>query len=387
MSVLPRKEIETLLRTSGGPCVSIFQPTVRVGDTQQNSIRFKNLLRTAAERLSDRGLRNPEADQLLDPARRLIDDYSFWEHQSEGLALFLSRDMFKTYQLPLSFDELAVVEDRFHVKPLFPLLNGDGRFYILALSLKNIRLIEATRHGAREIELAGTGVPRSLTEALGDLTRNFSQFQASTSSKTVSRMPIFHGHGTGEDDLKAEIVQFFHRFDNGLSDLPIDRGAPFVLAGVEYLLPRYREASSLPNILEEGLRTGNPEGLRPEELQEAAWEVVEPLFMEDQRREAERYRELAGTGLASSQLDAILPASHDARIEVLFTARGVRVWGRYDSDTRQVHFQEDQEAQSNGSEDLIDRAAIQTWLHGGKVFAVEQKDVPEGMAAVAVFRW
>lgn len=387
MSVLPRKEIETLLRTSGGHCVSIFQPTVRAGDTQQNPIRFKNLLRTASERLLERGLRNPEVDELIDPARRLIDDYSFWEHQSDGLALFLSRDMFKTFQLPLSFDELAVVEDRFHVKPLFPLLNGDGRFYVLGLSLKNIRLIEGTRHNAREVDLEGAGVPNSLTEALGDLTRNFSQFQASTSSKTVSRMPIFHGHGTGEDDLKAEIVQFFRRFDDSLSNLPIDRGAPFVLAGVEHLLPRYREASSLPNILEEGLRTGNPEGLRPEELQQAAWEIVEPLFMEDQRREAERYRELAGTGRASSQLDAILPAAHDGRIEVLFTARGVRVWGKYDSESRELHFQEEQEEQRNGSEDLIDRAAIQTWLNGGKVFAVEQKDVPEGMATVAIFRW
>ncbi len=386
MSVLPRKEIETLLRTSGGHCVSIFQPTVRAGDTQQNPIRFKNLLRTAADRLLERGLRNPEVDELIDPARRLIDDYSFWEHQSDGLALFLSRGMFKTYQLPLAFDELAVVEDRFHVKPLFPLLNGDGRFYILAVGLKNVRLIEATRHSAREVPLEGEGVPRSVTEALGELVRNYTQFHAGTSTKTVSRMPIFPGHGTGEDDLKAEIVHYFHRLDDSLADLPIDRGAPFVLAGVDHLLSRYRMASSLPNLMDEGL-AGNAESLRPEELQQAAWEIVEPLFMEDQRREADRYRELAGTGRASNQLEAILPAAHDARIEVLFTARGVRVWGRYDPESRELHFQEEQEGQRNGSEDLIDRAAIQTWLNGGKVFAIEQKDVPEGRAAVAIFRW
>ena len=40
-----QNEIEPLLRNTGGPCVSIFLPTVRVGDTQQNPIRLKNLLR------------------------------------------------------------------------------------------------------------------------------------------------------------------------------------------------------------------------------------------------------------------------------------------------------------------------------------------------------
>jgi hypothetical protein len=381
-----QKDLESLIQTSGGPHVSVFMPTLRAGDTQQNSIRLKNLLRTAAERLGEWGLRNPEADELLAPAKRLVDDDSFWEHQSDGLALFRSRGLFRTYRLPLAFKELSVVEERFHLKPLFPLLNGDGRFYVLALSLKNVRLIEANRHGGREIDLEAHGVPTSFTEALGPLTRRFSQFHTGTSSKTVSRAPIFHGHGTGEDDLKEEIVQYFRRVDDALANAPIDRRAPFVLAGVEYLLPRYREATKLPNVMDEGL-TGNLEGVRTEELRQAAWPIVESLFLEDRRKEAERYRELAGTGLASNQLEVILQAAHDARIETLFTARGVRVWGKYDPEDRQIRIQPEQNGQRNGSEDLIDRAAVQTYLHGGKVFAVEQKEVPEGLAAVAIFRW
>jgi hypothetical protein len=386
MSESFQKELQQLVQTSSGPCVSLFMPTVKAGDTQQNSIRFKNLLRTAAERLEERGLRSPEADQLLEPAKGLINDYSFWEHQDEGLAVFRSPSLFRTYRLPLSLRELAMVEDRFHLKPLFPLLNGDGHFYILALSLKNIRLVEANRNQAREIDLEAHGVPTSREEALGALTRRYSQFQASTSSKTVSRMPIFHGHGTGEDDLKAEIVQYFRRFDDALANAPIDRGAPFVLAGVEYLLPRYEEATELPNVMEEGL-TGNVEGLRPEELRELAWPIVEPLFQEDQKKQADRYRELAGTGRASNRLEEILQAAYDGRVDTLFTARGVRVWGKYDPESRQVELKEEQEVQTNGSEDLIDLAAVQTYLRGGRIFAVEQQEVPEGMAAVAIFRW
>jgi Bacterial archaeo-eukaryotic release factor family 3 len=386
MSLLSRDEIQSLSQTSGWPCVSIFMPTFRSGDTQQNPIRFKNLLRSAEERLADWGLRNGDSDSFLDPARRLVDDRSFWEHQEEGLALFRSPDVFKTYRLPLALRELSVVEDRFHLKPLFPLLSGEGHFYILALSLKSIRLILASRYDAREVDLGG--IPQSFQEAMGHLTRRYSQFQAGTSSKTVSRMPIFHGHGTGEDDLKAEIVKYFQIVDDGLTHLEVDvdRDAPFVLAGVEHLLPRYREASKLPNVLDEGL-TGNSDGLSAEELRDKAWEIVEPVLLAERRKAADRFGDLRGTGLASTELEEILPAACDGRVDTLFTARGVRVWGSYDPHGRTLRFQKDQERQANGSEDLLDRAAVETFLRGGRVYVVEQQEVPEGYAVAAVFRY
>jgi len=376
MSLLSRDEIQTLIQTSHGPCVSIFMPTLRAGDTQQNPIRFKNLLRSAEERLAGWGLRNGDAEALLDPARRLMDDRAFWEHQEEGLALFRSPDLFKTYRLPLALRELSVVEDRFHVKPLFPLLSGDGHFYVLALSLKSIRLILASRFSAREVDLGD--IPKSFQEAMGGLTRQFSQLQAGT----------FPGHGMAEDDLKAEIVKYFQIVDDGLNHLgvDIDRDAPFVLAGVEHLLPRYREASKLPHVLDEGL-TGNVDGWSAEQLRDKAWEIAEPVLLADRRKAAERFGDLRGTGRTSTQLDEILPAAHDGRVDTLFTARGVRVWGSYDPQERAARFQDDQDRQVHGSEDLIDRAAVQTFLNGGTVWAVEQQEVPEGYAVAAVFRY
>jgi hypothetical protein len=387
MSFLHRSEIEKLLQPSGGPCVSLFMPTVRAGDTQQNPIRFKNLLREAEKRLEEQGrLGNGAAKDFLDPLRALTDDRDFWEHQQEGLALFRSSQVFRTMRLPLEVGELVVVEDRFHLKPIFPLLSGDGHFYILAVALKNTRLIRASRHHAEEVDLEMEGVPRSLEEALGELSRRYSQFQPMSGSRSgVSSSPIFAGHGTGEDDLKAEIVNYFHRLDDGLRKI-IDRDAPVVLAGVEYLLPRYREASDHPNIQDHGL-TGNAEGLRAEELRDLAWPIVEPHFLKDRRRAEERYGELLSTGRSTNRLDEILTAAHDGRVEALFTARGVRSWGTYDGEARKIHLQEDQGQQSNGSEDLIDLAAIQTFTNGGTVFAVEQDQVPGGGPIAAIFRY
>src|SRR6185295_3972069 len=228
------------------------------------------------------------------------------------------------------------------------------------------RLIAASRHSAVELDLPG--VPRSLREALGEMVHLFSQFKTGPRGTAVSRSSVFHAHGQAEDDFKVEILSFFNLADKALLKY-MDRDAPVVLAGVEYLLPRYKETTEHPKVLEEGL-TGNADLLSPDELRDAAWEIVEPLFLEKRRRAVERYGELLGTGRAASRYEEILPAAHDGRIDTLFVARGVRLWGRYDSKSREVHLQEDQSGPRDVSEDLLDLAAVQTFVNGGTVYAV-----------------
>jgi hypothetical protein len=386
LTTITREEIRDLLTLPGRPRISIYMPTFRAGaETQQNPIRLKNLLRSVQEKLEASGMESTDAAELMTPVRELVDDQTFWQEASDGLVIFRTPEVFRTYRLPTSVAELALVNDRFHLKPLFTLLAEDARFYILTLSLKNIRLIAATRHRAEEVELP-LDVPRSFTEAMGELTRRYSQFQAGTSAKTVARSPIFHGHGTGEDNLKAEIVQYFNLTDKALTKY-LDRDAPVVLAGVEYLLPRYKETTELPRVLDEGL-TGNADGLSARELRDMAWEIVEPVLTADRRKAVERYGDLQGTGRASSRYDEILPAAHDGRIDTLFVARGVRLWGSYDEKKREARLEENQDDQGSGrGEDLLGLAAAQTFLNGGQVYAVPQQDVPGGQAMAAVFRY
>jgi hypothetical protein len=383
LTTITREEIRDLLQLPGKPCVSIYMPTVRAGsEAQQNPIRLKNLLRSVQEKLAESGMEGAEAADLMEPVWDLVGDPTFWQELSEGLIVFRSPEVLRTYRLPTPVDELAMVNERFHVKPLFTLLAEDRPFYVLAISLKSIRLIAATRHHAEEVETPD--VPHTLTETLGNLTRQYSHFQPG-SAKSVHRSPVYHGHGTGEDNLKAEMVQFFNLADKALMKY-MDRDAPVVLAGVEYLLPRYKETTEHPHVMDEGL-TGNAEGLSPEELRDKAWEIVEPVLTADRRKAAERYGDLLGTGRSSSRYDEILPAAHDGRIDTLFVARGVRLWGTYDVEARAARLQEDQDQQGKGGEDFLDLAAILTFQNGGQVYAVPQQEVPDGQAMAAIFRY
>ena len=383
MNILRRDDIEKLMGNYEGPCVSVFMPTHRgVTESRQDQIRFKNLLREAEESLLESGLRRPQVNDLLKQAQMLLKDVSFWQHQIEGLSVFLCRDMFQYFRFPHRFKELVVATDRFHIKPLLPLLSGDKRFYLLALSQNQVRLFQGSGYSVAEIDLKG--VPDSLAEAAG-----YDKHEKQLQSHTVSpgsgggRGAIFHGHGEGTDDAKDRILKYFRQIDKGLQQLLKDENAPLLLAGVEYLFPIYREANTYPGLVDDGV-TGNPEGLSAEDLHEQAWSIAEPLFQAAKRDAVEKYKRFAGTGITSRGVRKIVPAAYHGRVESLIVAVGVQQWGTFDPVRNVV--QSHQEAQP-GDADLLDFAAIQTFLQGGSVYAVEPDKIPDEAPLAAVFRY
>jgi hypothetical protein len=384
MDLLTRGELRALIQEHDEPCVSVFMPTHRVGtETQQDPIRLNNLLGEVEERLVAGGLRAPEARKLLEPARQLLEDNLFWQHQSDGLAIFLSSDMFRYYRLPFDFEELVVVAARFHIKPLLPLLSDDGRFYVLALSQNEVRLLQGTRYSIRELELED--VPKSLAEALRyDDPEKQLQFHTQTPGERGDRGAIFHGHGVVSDDEKQDILRYFQLVDKGLhQDLFQDERTPLILAGVEYLLPLYKEATTYPYVLEEEIE-GNPELLSAKELHERAWAIVRPHFQQAQKEAVAQYEQLAGTERVSKDIRRIVPAAHYGEVDTLFVAVRFQQWGTFDPDTNTIHLHGEAEP---GDEDLLDSAVVQTLLHGGTVYALAPEKVPGGVPLAALFRY
>ena len=80
------------------------------------------------------------------------------------MAIFLAPEFYQYYPIPLNFAELVVVTDHFYLKPLVALLTSDKRFYVLALSQQDVRLIECSHSSVREIELED--VPKNLEQTL-----------------------------------------------------------------------------------------------------------------------------------------------------------------------------------------------------------------------------
>lgn len=383
MDILRRYELNELVEVRGGSCVSIYLPThPSMPETQKDPIRFKNLLAEAEAQLVAMGVAVAEARALLKPPRELLEDREFWIHQTDGLAVFASKSMLRVFRLPSRFEELVVVTERFHVKPLLPLFAFDGRFYILALSQNQARLFEASKTSISE--LFPEGIPQDLKETLkpGQPERRL-QFHTRAPQAGDRRAAVFHGHGTGVDDDKDALLRYCREIDEALRPLFKDETAPLVLACVDYLLPIYRSANTYSHLAERGI-SGNPESPHVAELRQRGWEIVSPSFSVGLNNAAAKYRRQAGTGRTSTDLKEIVSASIEGRLESLFVALGVRRWGRVDSETGVVQLHE--EAQP-GDEDLLDRAGIETLTKAGDVFAVKPDQIPAESDVAAIFRY
>jgi hypothetical protein len=406
MNLPSQEELRELTDHFEGPFVSLFIPTHRKGKEtiREDPIRLKNQLDVAEERLLAAGLRRPAVNELLQPAQELVREGPFWEQQGEGLAVFLAPDFFRTYSVPITLTEQSFVSrHRFHLKPLLPLITGSGRFYILALSQNNVRLFHATRDEIQEVELGS--IPRSLVEALAleDPEREL-QFHTSTtpsaggtgssrpgaSSKFPGhgqnqgnlRQAIFHGHSQ-DLDQKDFILRFFHKVDDGVSHILANERAPLVLAGVEYLLPLYREANGYPHLAERGV-SGNPDEKRPAELHQEVWPVIEPHFREEQQAAFERYYAVQHNGLATTDLEKIIPAAYYGAVDTLFVALDQQQWGLYNPDENSLKLADESTPEN---EELLDTTAWQTFLNNGTVFALPLEQMPEGHPLAAILRY
>ncbi len=394
MDLFDRNELERLAELENDLCISIYMPTHRFrSDWSQNTTRFKNLLRDVRNQLRDQDYRETSIDEILEDARQLLDRPGFWRGLSEGLAAFVTADTSEFYRLPLSFDEVAIAEDRFHLKPLFPLIAANKRYYLLALSQNDVRLYQGTQQAISEVEAAE--IPSDIVSAIQQYEEPPEQgLQSHTQGQSPSpdgrsTDQRHHGQGSSEDlsrEPKDQLKRFFRRIEESVSDYIGGEKIPLVLAGVSEYLPIYKQENSYPFLIDSDIVAGNPEPLSAQELHRKGWEVVESVLHERQQQELERFEDLIyqNGDLASDDFHEIIPACAYSRVDTLFVPMGQYRWGRFNPETNTV---EVHESQQPGDGDLLNYAALQSFLSGANVHVLRPETMPGGRSVAAIFRY
>lgn len=180
------------------------------------------------------------------------------------------------------------------------------------------------------------------------------------------------GQGTGEPyDQKTQIKHYFDAVDRGLREYLGGQTAPLVFAGVDYLLPIYRDANNYPYLVESGI-SGSPEELRPEELHKKAWQIVAPIFASAQEAAIEEYHNTIATGRTSRDIRKLVPAADSGRVATGFVARTDSVWGTYDPETQEVEIHKEHTPHNR---DLSDLFAVYTILRDGAVYVLDNTEM------------
>lgn len=384
MSTWRNPPYPTLLpETPGPPCLSLYQPTERhYPDTQQNVIRFRNLVKVLERSLREK-YGASEIQVLLEPFHRLADDPELWTHMRDGLAVLGARSLFRVYRLQRTVPELAIVADSFHTKPLLRIQQSADRFHVLGLGLRRIRLFEGNRDALDEVELA-PNVPSTITEALGEEQVTDPHVFVAVSAGAPGGGAVYQGRGSKTDETRSQAERFFRAVDRAiLEHYSQPSGLPLILAALPEHHAAFRRISRNPSLIDAGIDV-NPEALTLDGLRARAWRVLEPSYLGRLAAHIEEFGAARAKGLGSDDLAQVAEAAVANRVGTLLIEAERERPGRIDHATGRV---EVSELARPDVDDALDDLAEMVLHAGGHVVVVPASRMPTTTGLAAIYRF
>lgn len=350
------------------PCLSLYQPTSRRHpENREDPIRFRNLVKALEGSLQQR-FSSSEVKQLLEPFHALAQDTEFWNHTREGLAVLGAPGFFKALRISQPVDELVVVADSFHTKPLRRFLQTAVRYHVLCLSFHGVRLFEGNRRALDEVDMTrpGHGTNRQST--------------GETPGEGGAGVALHIGTGARGSEADNEADRYFRAVDRAvLERFSRPSGLPLILAAPPEHHHRFHMVSQNPFLLAEGIRL-NPESLSSDELRHHAWEVVEPQYQARLESLHGEFEQAKARGTGSDDLVEVAKAAATGRVAMLMVEAGREIAGRLDGGTGRV---EKAELSAPDVDDMLDDLGELVTRMGGTVLVVpaERVALPNGLAA------
>jgi hypothetical protein len=377
-------DVDAVLREAPEPpCLSLYQPTHRHHpENQQDPIRYGNLLKELEASL---GQAYParEAEPLLRPFRALATDRAFWRHTHDGLAVLGAPGVFRVFRLQRPVPELAVVADSFHTKPLIRILQSADRFQVLAVNRQSIRLFEGNRDALDEIEPA-EGVPRTITDALGDELTEPHLTVASYGGKGAASGTMVHGHGGKAAEVDSDAERFFRAVDRAITERHSQpTGLPLILAALPEHHPTFRAVSHNPMLVDGGIDV-HPDALTLDELRERAWRVVEPRYRARIEALVDEFGAARARDLGDDDLGRVAAAILAGRVRTLLVEADRVVPGRVDEASAAI---EPADLSHPAVDDVLDDLIALGVRTGARIVVVPPERMPTATGVAAIYRY
>jgi hypothetical protein len=261
-------------------------------------------------------------------------------------------------------------------------LQSVDRYQVLGLSLQEIHLFEGNRDALDEIDPA-PGVPRTITEALGDELTDPHKTVASYGGVGAGSMPMHHGWGGKKDEVDNDAERFFRAVDRAvLEHHSRPSGLPLILAALPEHHHLFRQVSHNPFLMAEGL-TINPDALPIDELRQRVGQIVEPQYQARLATLADEFAVAKSKGLGSDELAQVGQAAAAGRVATLLIEADRQIAGRLDSSTGRVEVADLSHPQVD---DLLDDLGELVLKMGGRVLIIPAERMPGPTGLAATYR-
>jgi hypothetical protein len=400
MQLSPERWLE-LAAEHGTPHVTLTLPLEHEAITdEKNRLGWRNLVDEAERQLERFGM-EPEARRtLLAPARDLLRGPQVGAEGARALVMLLSRDRTIVHWCDHPLPMAARVSDRFDLSALLDHLLPEPEVHVLGLSDKGARLLRCTPHEVEEIVLpsappsldAATAIDVEIenrggrtahaVNAGGGASGAASGVKAARGRGAVS--PSLHVQGFGYRDRRHDQLETWLRaVHKGIHQDVGRMPSPLVLACTERVHGMWREIFGEDACAPQYL-SGNPQLMDEEAIRAEALKLMAEALRTDPQPWVDRYWIAKRDQKTTTDLDEVLRACADQRVDTLFVRRDRPKFGRVLDDGRVLDLQ----VGDPGAVDLTAQAVVQTLLQGGRVIEVEQlPEAAEGTTCTAILRW
>lgn len=322
-----QQQFKSLLEHRDMPALSVYLPA-----SSPSLVRelFAEAQREAESQLDEYGLHPLEMQELLAPLQELTQQPDFWIKAVQGLAVYVSADDSWIYFQAVTPDLRVIADDYFYVIPLITHYLNHKNFYVLNLSQHQGQTY-AKLYAASQLEI--TEIPLLSAElngpdALAELARELSGFLHIRVSPILIISP--------QRSTYRQLCEFF--LANGLK-----------------LECHYAELNtvSLP------------------ELHQQACQQLAPVLRFEQAEALRDYQTLQDSTKILHDVLAVVQAAYNSRVAKLFLV------------TRPPQ----PSSRSQRVEDMLNRAAIYTYLNGGEVYTVQAEELSGTEQAAAILRY
>ena len=352
-------DLKELASVTSDCCVSILMRTHRSGSkTRQGPIRLKNLLKEAREKLTASG----HEDDLLDDLASKTNNNDFWQHQGEGLAIYLTSDTCRMFRLNRTVDEKVCVGESFFVQPLIRESNSGGEYFVLSLSWDDANLFRATGESFNIVETAV--LPAKFDELVSS--RDPEESLQNTSHRSVGNTAgtstaMFHGQGEGEDKIEADRDRYLSLVGDEVAGAIYNTGLPLLVVATSEVIGHF-EATTKVHV--DAKVHGSPSEWTVDELREHAHKAIAPQLKADHSEFGERFGTAMANSKASDDLDEVIKAAKAGRVDALIVC------------------------QNDDHCERTNQAVVETLRNGGDVLQCSPESMPGSNAVVAaIFRY
>jgi len=362
--MLTRENLKRLAGVSG-PCLTIFEPLRdNYSQVTKPETRIVAALQEAGRLLESKGFDPVERDEMLRPLTKVAQTTD-WNGRKGSFVMFRAPEFTLTSFWPDMLLPRVHFAEEFLVLPLLPALLRDREFWLLALSIKTVRLFRGAVGGLVEVPLP-KGVAASLSEDEEFDQPGHSLRGRSTAGPSVGGMKGVQFGTSSAHELQGDYLHdFFKTIDRGVHAILAHDPHPLILAGVTRELAIYRSVNTYSPLLT-GAVYGNTETLAADVLYAKAAALMSAYSARATDATQVEMEEAGNRGLLVTDPAAVIDAAGKGQVADLIVSPAAAGFAQ--------------------REDVINWAALATIRNSGKVSFPGAPELTAGVAAILRYR-